>query len=153
VGRYPPIAAAVILLAGSLAVVVRHRIAVVAVDGTSMEPALTPGDKILVRRAGIAAVRAGQVVVFERPGPDGTWTTLPASWVDAGRHWMIKRVAAIPGEKLPAEMQSAQIVTEHVVPAGSLVVLGDNDAHSRDSRHIGYIPAERIIGVMLRSLA
>jgi signal peptidase I len=38
------------------------------------------------------------------------------------------------------------------VPAGKLVVLGDNTARSLDSREIGYIPAERLLGVMLRPL-
>ena len=76
-GRYAAIAAAVLLACGAAAVA-RRRIAVVAVDGNSMEPALAGGDRILVRRARAGAVRAGQVVVFEQPGPDGTWTTRPA---------------------------------------------------------------------------
>jgi len=32
------------------------------------------------------------------------------------------------------------------------VVLGDNTANSLDSRTFGYIPAERLLGVMLRPL-
>src|SRR6185437_10241174 len=37
-----------------------------------------------------------------------------------------------------------------VVPAGQFAVLGDNAESSLDSRSFGYIPAERLLGVMLR---
>jgi signal peptidase I len=39
------------------------------------------------------------------------------------------------------------------VPAGQLVLLGDNHFLSYDSRSVGYIPADRLVGVVLRPVA
>ena len=40
-----------------------------------------------------------------------------------------------------------------VVPAGALVVLGDNAARSDDSRRYGYVPAKRLVGTVMRTLS
>ncbi|GAA3113341.1 S24 family peptidase [Nonomuraea salmonea] len=52
-----------------LAVVARRALVVVRVSGVSMAPTFRPGDRVLVRRT--AAVRRGQVVVFESTRPTG----------------------------------------------------------------------------------
>ena len=52
---------------------VRRRLAVVEVAGPSMQPALSSGDRVLVRRARMSELRSGLVVVVERPRPDGGW--------------------------------------------------------------------------------
>ena len=39
-----------------------------------------------------------------------------------------------------------------MLPAASWAVLGDNAAWSHDSRMIGYVPAERLLGIMIRPL-
>jgi signal peptidase I len=137
-----------------LADALRRRIAIVAVVGPSMQPTLTAGDRVLVRRATIGELRTGQIVVFEKPGGDGIWATEPLRWPAGRREWMIKRVAAVPGDPLPAAIASAiAFSTGPSVPAGKLVVLGDNADMSFDSRKIGFIPAERLLGVMLRPLS
>jgi signal peptidase I len=118
-----------------------------------MQPALTAGDRVLVRRARITDVRPGQIVIFEKPDDDRGWVTQPPRWTAGRREWMIKRVAAVPGDRLPGAMVAAAAhLAGPSVPAGKLVVLGDNAARSCDSREIGYIPAERLLGVMLRRL-
>ncbi|HEY6313853.1 MAG TPA: S26 family signal peptidase [Streptosporangiaceae bacterium] len=138
----------------ALARILRRRIAVVAVIGPSMQPALTAGDRVLIRRARISDLRPGQIVVFEKPGDDGAWVTEPPCWPPGRREWMIKRVAAIPGDCQPDAIMSATArTTKPAVPADKLVVLGDNEARSLDSRQIGYIPAERLLGIVLRHLA
>jgi signal peptidase I len=38
------------------------------------------------------------------------------------------------------------------VPDGRLIVLGDNPAKSVDSRRLGYIPGDRLLGVVISSL-
>lgn len=128
-------------------VLVRRAIAVVAVTGQSMEPALTAGDRVIVRRTGLQAVRAGQIVVVEAPG---AWTGPPAGR-DLRRDWMIKRAAAIPGDPLPAGLP-AMLAGDARVPAGKLVVLGDNPESSMDSRSLGYVPGDRLLGVVTRPL-
>ena len=130
----------------------RRMVAVVAVDGPSMEPALAAGDKVLVRRAKVSGIRPGQIVVFERPSPDGAWAARPPRWLADRREWMIKRVAAVPGDPVPDGLSAVGIAGQRV-PDGKLVVLGDNSARSHDSRALGYIPAERLLGVMVRPVA
>lgn len=128
----------------------RRRLAVVTVVGPSMQPALAPGDRVLARRTGPGGVRVGQIVVIEKPADDGSW---PARLQPAGRReWMIKRVAAVPGDARPAFLPARAAGSGAFVPAGQLVVLGDNPGRSLDSRQLGYIPAERVLGVVLRSL-
>lgn len=132
--------------------VTRRRIAVVTVTGQSMEPTLTEGDRVLVRRTRVRSVRTGQIVVVETPTEGREWTEAPAGG-DLKRQWMIKRVAAVPGEQPPAGLDlPAAIAHPAPVPEGKLVVLGDNPPMSMDSRAVGYIPGERLLGVVVRSL-
>jgi signal peptidase I len=141
--------AVLVTLAGGV-LGIRRRLVIVAVTGPSMEPALIAGDRVVVRRAGLRSVQTGQIVVFETPETSGGWSEDPVSRV-LGRTWMIKRVAAIPGEPLPDGMP-VTISAERSVPAGKIIVLGDNPDLSVDSRYLGYIPADRLLGVVVRPL-
>jgi signal peptidase I len=129
----------------------RRRLAVVTVDGPSMLPTLADGDRLLVRRARLADLAVGQIVVFERPHEDVSWSSELPRWPPARGDWMIKRVAAVPGDFVPPGIP-AQATAGHnsVVPVGQLVVLGDNHFSSYDSRSMGFIPADRLLGVVLR---
>ncbi|GAA1328872.1 S26 family signal peptidase [Actinocatenispora thailandica] len=135
-------------------VAARRQLVAVAVSGSSMAPALDPGDRVLVRRRRPEAVRVGQIVVVEGPpNPDvPDWSGLPAfdGRLD-GRHWFIKRVAALPGDPVPATVRAAVAEPAAPVPPGCLVLLGDND-RSVDSRSLGYFPAERLLGTVVREL-
>lgn len=130
---------------------VRRKIAIVTVTGRSMEPTFTAGDRVLVRRARVRSVSTGQIVVVESPAPGtgGKWTGEPPRH-SLGRNWMIKRVAAIPGEPAPDGMPETVAVA--AVPDGCLLVLGDNAEMSMDSRYLGYIPGERLLGIVVASL-
>jgi len=130
----------------------RRRLTVVRVLGPSMQPALSSGDRVLVRRASIGDLRRGHIVVVEKPGDEGTWVAHPPLWPVDSREWLIKRVAALPGDPWPDSITRRADLVSPVVPAGNLVVLGDNAARSLDSRTLGCIPAERLLGVMLRPL-
>jgi signal peptidase I len=117
----------------------RHRYVAITVHGESMTPTYRPGDRVLVRRERL--VRSGQCVVFAEepagPVPD----------------WVLKRVVAVPGDPVPRDrMPALDGVPEARVPAGHLVVAGDNPAHSYDSRHHGYVVAERLLGVVSRRM-
>jgi len=149
------------LLPGGLAVVIaialwwlRGHYAVVSITGSSMEPAFRSGDRVLVRRGRRPA--RGDIVVLERPHRPDTWATPPHTTRLAARAWIVKRIAAIPGDPMPAEVQAAMATAatepRALVPTGRIVVLGDNPAASLDSRSFGLVPLDRVLGRAIRRL-
>ena len=112
----------------------RRRWVMVVVRGQSMAPTFRSGERVLARRPGRTGIRNGDVVVFH-VGP---------SHVADDPAWRVKRVAAIEGDALPA-----WYVSEGHVPARTLVVAGDNSG-SQDSRQLGLIPVDSVIGVIHR---
>jgi signal peptidase I len=141
------VAAASLLIAGRLAL---RRWAVVTVDGPSMEPTLRSGDRVLVHLRAVR-VTVGDVVVVEGPGPGGIWWLSPAVAGEHDRRWLIKRVAAVEGDVTPATVAGAVPVGTRV-PPGRILVLGDNLSASADSRILGFVPAERVFGLVVRTL-
>ena len=67
---------------------------------------------------------------------------------------MIKRVAALPGDRLPAACRTGPPARPRsdLVPDGMFVVLGDNARVSYDSRLAGPIAADLLIGVVARRI-
>ncbi|MET7704650.1 S26 family signal peptidase [Micromonospora sp. NPDC005413] len=129
-----------------------RRLVPVTVHGHSMYPTYTSGERIVVHRR--RRVRVGQVVVVEQPAAGGGWAQSPVigpapARAVALRRWMIKRVAALPGDPLPPTPIPVAGGVGAAVPSGYLVVFGDNQRASFDSRHIGLVPVERVLGVPL----
>lgn len=144
-----------VLAIGSYAAVraLRRRLVVVDVHGASMEPTLRQGDRVLVSRIPADAVRTGDIVVIERGAVPSDERTVPADRPAQRRGWAIKRAAAVAGDPVPASVAAAPgVVPGATVPAGFLVVLGDNPVRSADSRVWGYLPTERLLGVVRRRL-
>ncbi|MER5701586.1 S26 family signal peptidase [Micromonospora sp. NPDC002296] len=148
------VACAAVVLGLGLALFVRavlsRRLVSVTVHGVSMEPTYRQGDQVLVRRR---PAGAGEVVVVEQPDADGRWRS-PEMSARPGdltrRRWLIKRVAAAPGDEVPRDRVPALADTaEDRVPAGHLVLLGDNPRASLDSRSVGYFPAARVLGTVV----
>ncbi|KOG89889.1 S26 family signal peptidase [Streptomyces varsoviensis] len=70
------------------------------------------------------------------------------------RSRLIKRVVAGPGDPVPEGLGPALgAEAGRPVPPDSFVVLGDNAAHSHDSRHTGYLRRDDIVGLVVRRLA
>jgi len=130
---------AALALAGGVVLVLRRRLLLVTVEGESMEPTYTAGDRLFVRRTTLAGVRRGAVVVLVAPA--GAPATDPPL--------LVKRAVAVPGDPVPGGIP----VPDRTVPAGRLVVLGDNTDRSADSRIRGFIPAADVVGVVLRQRA
>ncbi|MEU7134938.1 S26 family signal peptidase [Streptomyces sp. NPDC046261] len=151
----------------------RRRFAVITVAGASMEPACRHGDRLLVRRlgrGGDTGVQRGEIVVATWRPPSGApagETARVTAGVTAGEtagvpagvsigarhHRMIKRVVAGPGDPVPAGLGPALAAeARKPVPRDRFVVLGDNSAHSHDSRHTGYVERGDILGVVIRRL-
>ncbi|MFG3437370.1 S26 family signal peptidase [Nonomuraea sp. NPDC047897] len=143
IGVVAAIAGAVCLLA---AVRVRRRYVVVTVDGESMLPTFRPGERLVVRRTPPPELRAGLVVVFAGSDP-------PPPAGHPGTRWIIKRVAAVPGDPVPRDTVPALRDEPGArVPPGRLVVLGDNPDRSYDSRHCGYVTTDGLLGVVRRKV-
>jgi signal peptidase I len=141
-----PAAAVVITALAAALLWLRGRLFVVTVEGRSMEPFLRAGQRALARRVPRGGVRAGQVVVITRPelGPAAEIV----GW-DPGR-WMVKRAAAVSGDSVPRVLTDT--ADTPTVPPGRILVLGDNPAVSLDSRTFGPVPAERVMGVVIRRM-
>ena len=140
------------LMAGAAAGWLRLRFIVVDVVGVSMEPTLHYGDRVLVRRARLSALRERDLVVVDLPKPGTPRGARPSRWRPAAT-WMVKRVAGRPGDPVPAGLVTALgMRSGATVPAGWFAVLGDNHDHSYDSRAYGLLPARRLIGVVVRTI-
>jgi signal peptidase I len=150
-----------LLIAAGLVVLIRWFIfAPFIVDGPSMEPNFHTSERLIVNKI-IYTIRhpeRGEVIVFHAP---------------AGIDY-IKRVIALPGEKVKVENNKVYVngeelkepylqeiidewakngkqynspgLTETVVPEGAVFVMGDNRTNSSDSRMIGSIPYDKIVG-------
>ncbi|MBW6437240.1 S26 family signal peptidase [Actinoplanes hulinensis] len=133
------------------AVLLRRGLAVITVTGHSMKPALSDGDRVLVRRAGRSRVRPDDLIVLEMPGDAGAWPRPPLGTAALDdRYLLVKRVVALAGEPTPPESVPEPAPR---VPSGALVVVGDNRRYSLDSRQLGYLPYDRVVGVVVRRFA
>ncbi|MEU0483999.1 S26 family signal peptidase [Streptosporangium sp. NPDC006013] len=144
-------AGAVLVLAFAVvaaAVLLRGHLVALSVSGLSMAPALRPGDRVLVRRTPGERLRNGDIVVVEEPGPCRPGDPTGAG----GSRWMVKRVAAVPGDPEPACLPSWARQPTGIVPPRHIVLLGDNAEASRDSRHFGTVRTDRVLGVILLRL-
>ena len=121
---------AVVVVVLAALVVLRRRYVVARVWGHSMSPTFHDGERVVATRR--RHYRVGDVIVF-RPRAAATDVV-----------WRIKRIAAVAGDPVPAWLE-----TDHpVVPAGRVVVVGDNTGHSEDSRQLGYIDTARVAGAV-----
>jgi signal peptidase I len=122
----------------------RAHLVTVIVTGSSMAPTLSTYDRVVVRRARGHRLAAGQLVVFAAPVREaGAWVWRPADDPVAPT-WVIKRIAAVADDPVPPAVASA--VPAAVVPAGTIVVLGENLDTSVDSRLFGQVPIECVLG-------
>ncbi|ASQ99511.1 S26 family signal peptidase [Streptomyces sp. 11-1-2] len=132
--------------------VLRRTLVVVTVRGGSMEPTYRDGERVLVRRGGRCAV-GHVVVVRQRNGSRSSPAPSQAAAVGTGtgQEWMIKRVAAVAGDRPPpGALPEPDAATGGCVPPGTLVLLGDNTHNSYDSRQTGYFPASHVLGTVIR---
>lgn len=140
-----------LFLAVVLFLVINTLTARVRVDGPSMEPTYTNGNRVIVSKIAykIGDIQRGDVIVFPAPpNPNEDY---------------IKRVIGLPGDeilimngevfvnniKLDEPYISAPPINNMrstTVPEGNVFVMGDNRNVSSDSRSWGPLPIDDIIG-------
>ncbi|MFB9683462.1 S26 family signal peptidase [Amycolatopsis plumensis] len=120
----------VVVVALTALVVLRRRYVVARVWGHSMSPTFHDGERVVATRRRV--YRAGDVIVFR-----------PRS-ASSDVAWRIKRIVAVAGDPVPAWLETGH----RVVPAGRVVVVGDNTGHSEDSRQLGYIDLASVAGAV-----
>lgn len=153
-----------LLIAFGLAAIIRvFLFTPIVVDGVSMMPTLTDGDRMIVNKIGYTIGKPDRfdIIVFHAPEQKD----------------YIKRVIGLPGDEVAyvddalyvnGELMEEPYLDEYkaevvegpltedftleskidsqVVPEGYLFVMGDNRRKSKDSRHIGVIAIDEVIG-------
>lgn len=132
------------------------------ISNEAMAPTLLPGDHVIVHKTAYhtAEPQHGDVVVYRHPGENGTR--------------FLHRVIAVPGDRIEVRDQAVSVneavVTEPyvqhtdrssmagnvrdnlgpmTVPRDTYFVLGDNREESLDSRFLGPVGKEQILGQVL----
>jgi len=121
--------------AGLLALALRRTLLEpMLVEGESMLPTLAPGQRIAVAPLTGPPPR-GALVVLRRPPSQG-------SELEGERLEMVKRVAALPGDRVWLAG------TATTLAADEYLVLGDNPARSTDGRSFGPVHSEDFVGIV-----
>lgn len=144
-----------VLVVVALALIARSAlVGVYSIPSVSMAPTLQVGDHILVTSYRLPFAnkmpQRGDVIVFRAPA--------------SPEEILVKRVVGVPGDLVeaaagyvrvsgrtlaePYVMQHAMsgAIAPQIVPPASFFVMGDNRAHSYDSRSWGAVPAALVIG-------
>jgi len=139
-----------ILIAAILAILIHTFLfAVVVVSGPSMEPTLHNNERLILNKIvyDFSELQRGDIIVFHANKQDD----------------YIKRVIGLPNEKVEFKDNKLYIndqlieedylnntrtddVSPVVVPEGTIYVLGDNRLNSTDSRILGPISLDQVVG-------
>lgn len=138
------------------------------VDGASMAPAITDGDRLFVNRSAYTHLDVpalGSLYPFSQP-ERGDIVVLESDQTSRDAAY-IKRVVGLPGETVTftegiVMIDGEPLVEDYIggavtgchgphfcsvtVPEGSVYVLGDNRMDSEDSRTFGPVPMDDIVG-------
>lgn len=120
-------------------------VSVMRVIGNSMEPSFSDGQVVLVSKAyyqNNSPVKGDVGVVYFKLSEESA----------------IKRIAAVPSEKVDANEQYLQgtlLLKQlkyygYTVPEGTVIMLGDNPENSLDSRIYGVIPVKMLEGKIVK---
>lgn len=156
-----------LLIAFGLAAMIRiFLFTPILVDGVSMMPTLADGDKMLVNKIGysIGEPERFDIVVFHAPEekdyikriiglPGDTLEyrddilyingeAIEESYLDEYK----AEISELAGAPLTEDFTLEEKTQMKVVPEGHVFVLGDNRRKSKDSRMIGVVPFDEIIG-------
>ncbi|MET3575272.1 signal peptidase I [Bhargavaea ullalensis] len=157
----------VLLIAFGLAALIRYFLFTpIVVDGESMMPTLENGDKMIVNKIGytIGGPKRFDIVVFHAPERKDYIKRvigLPGDHIEYrddqlyingkpyDEPYLDEYKAALSGLSegpLTEDFTLEDKIQRATVPEGHVFVMGDNRRYSKDSRHIGVIAFDEIIG-------
>jgi signal peptidase I len=147
---------AVVLAAATAVVGIRAQVAeTVRIGSDSMLPTLAQGDDVLMEKVTprLGRLRRGDLVVFTSP-QDGEPTLKRVVGLAGDTVEIRDAVLFVNGERavepqVDLAAYDAAWFGPARVPAGQLFVLGDNRAHSVDSRSYGGVPERDVDGRVL----
>lgn len=141
-----------VLLAFIIAVVVNQMTAVTLIVGHSMDPTLDDGQRLMVNKMVYRTHMPsyGDVIVFYPDGKDGLTYVKRIIAVEGDKIEIKNNVVILNGDILDEPYINEPMWTENMeeitLMNGELFVMGDNRNNSTDSRVIGPIRIEDIIG-------
>ena len=159
--RLGRLAVLIVLLLTLLGIGGRASLAIYHVEGNSMTPAISPGERVLVNQIAYrwSDPEVGDLVIA------GEDNALPG--------FVVKRVVAVGGQHVAFAngrvwIDGRELVESYlppgtttdcdgtgcdlIVPTGSVFLLGDNRSESFDSRVVGAVPLSSIAGKVIRDL-
>ncbi|MFW5697008.1 MAG: signal peptidase I [Fimbriimonadaceae bacterium] len=112
----------------------------VMIRGNSMEPTFYSGERLLVSDAYwlVGGIKKNDIVVMDIPEKHEV---------------IIKRVYGLPGDEIDLNLlpKTLSILDgSYVVPEGKIYVIGDNMPASEDSRVLGALDMDHIIGKVIK---
>ncbi len=153
-----------LLIAVILAAVIRYFLfAPIVVDGLSMMPTLKDQDRMIVSKISykIGEPRRFDIIVFHAPEQKDYIKRvigLPGDTIEYKNDTLYVNGKAYKEPYLDEYKKQVQDgpltdpftleekIGRKTVPEGELFVMGDNRRFSKDSRHIGTVPMEKVIG-------
>ncbi|MHC8516384.1 signal peptidase I [Sporosarcina sp. ITBMC105] len=153
-----------LLIAFGLAAIIRiFLFTPIVVDGVSMMPTLEHGDKMIVNKIGYTIGKPDRfdIVVFHAPekkdyikrviglpGDEVEYRddTLYINGKAVEEPYLDKYKAEVNDGPLTEDFTLEEKINRQTVPEGYVFVMGDNRRKSKDSRHIGAVSIDEIIG-------
>ncbi|MBB4823951.1 signal peptidase I [Sporosarcina luteola] len=153
-----------LLIAFGLAAIIRiFLFTPIVVDGISMMPTLEDGDRMIVNKIGytIGSPDRFDIVVFHAPEQKDYIKRvigLPGDTVEYRddvlyingeayeEPYLEQYKKAVTDGPLTEDFTLEEKIDMNTVPEGYVFVMGDNRRKSKDSRHIGAVPIDEIIG-------
>lgn len=154
-----------LIIAFALAAFIRYVLLTpIVVDGESMMPTLASGDRMVVNKVSykISDIKHEDIIVFHAPEKKDYIKRvigLPGDTLQYKNDILYRNDKAVKESYLvdfKAAIQDGGTLTEDfkledytdkkVIPKGYVFVMGDNRRNSKDSRHIGLVPENKIIG-------
>lgn len=153
-----------LLIAFGLAAIIRFFLFTpIVVDGESMMPTLKNGDRMVVNKIGYMVGEPDRydIVVFHAPEQKNYIKRvigLPGDHVEFKNDQLLINGKELPEpylEQYKSEISEGtltgdftleDITQENKIPEGYIFVMGDNRLYSKDSRHIGLVAIDEVIG-------